>query len=47
MFHPVPARATVRGLLVFDVKDSATELQVGVPNDFVFSDYAMIKARPS
>ncbi len=43
MFHPLPAHATVRGPVVFDVKDSATELQVGVPNDFVFSDYAMIK----
>lgn len=46
MFHPLPARGSVAGPIVFDVEKSATELQVGVPNDFIFSDYAMIRATP-
>ena len=46
IFHPLPPRSTVKGSVVFDVNVKATELQVGVPNDFVFSDYAMIKVAP-
>ncbi|MCA1839455.1 MAG: ABC transporter substrate-binding protein [Actinobacteria bacterium] len=46
IFHPLPGNSTVSGSVVFDVDRSATELQVGVPNDFVFSDYAMVKVLP-
>lgn len=46
MFSALPARSTVRGPVVFDVEASARELQVGVPNDFIFSDYAMVRVTP-
>lgn len=46
MFHPLPPRGTVRGEVVFEVDREATKLRVGVPNDFIFSDYAMIEAGP-
>lgn len=44
MFSPLAARSTLRGTVAFDVKASAKNIEVGVPNDFLFSDYAMIKA---
>ncbi|HVF11506.1 MAG TPA: ABC transporter substrate-binding protein [Actinomycetota bacterium] len=44
MFSPLAARSTVRGTVAFDVRSSAKSIEVGVPNDFLFSDYAMIKA---
>lgn len=47
MFHALPAHSTVRGPIVFDVDAGATELQVGVPNDFIFSDYAMVTVKPA
>lgn len=46
MFHPLPPKATVTGSIVFDVDRSASRIQVGVPSDFIFSDYAMVVVSP-
>jgi len=46
MFSALPPRRTVAGQVVFDVSLGTTELQIGVPSDFIFSDYAMVKVVP-
>ena len=43
IFSPVAAGATVEGDVVFDVPATATRLQVGVPDDFIFQNYAMVR----
>ncbi|MBI4730274.1 MAG: ABC transporter substrate-binding protein [Acidobacteria bacterium] len=43
MFQPVPAGGTLEGDFVFDVPATAREIQVGVPDDFIFRDYAMVR----
>ena len=43
IFSPVPPGATVEGDVVFDVPATATKLQVGVPDDFIFQNYAMVR----
>ena len=43
IFSPVPPGGTFEGDVVFDVPETATHLQVGVPDDFIFQDYAMVR----
>jgi branched-chain amino acid transport system substrate-binding protein len=43
IFEPVAAGATFEGDVVFDVPQTATKLQVGVPDDFIFQNYAMVR----
>ncbi len=43
IFEPVPPGGTFEGDVVFDVEQTATKLQVGVPDDFIFENYAMVR----
>jgi branched-chain amino acid transport system substrate-binding protein len=43
IFEPVPPGGTFEGDVVFDVPQTATRLQVGVPDDFIFQNYAMVR----
>ena len=43
IFEPVPPGGTFEGDVVFDVEQDATKLQVGVPDDFIFENYAMVR----
>lgn len=43
IFSPVPPGATLEGDVVFDVESTATRLQIGIPDDFVFQSYAMVR----
>ena len=43
IFEPVPAGGTFEGDVVFDVEQTAKTLQVGVPDDFIFENYAMVR----
>ena len=43
IFHSVPAGGTFEGDVVFDVDQDATNLQIGVPDDFIFENYAMVR----
>lgn len=45
MFSQVPAGGTLVGDFVFDVDEDTREFQVGVPDDFIFRDYAMVRVR--
>lgn len=46
MFHPVPAGGVLEGDFVFDVERTARHLQIGVPDDFIFQNYAMVRMKP-
>ena len=39
----MPPGGTFEGDVVFDVPQTATKLQVGVPDDFIFENYAMVR----
>ena len=43
IFEPVPPGGTFEGDVVFDVPQTARSLQVGVPDDFIFENYAMVR----
>ena len=43
MFHDLSPGASVRAPMVFDVARGARNLQIGIPEDFIFSNYAMVK----
>ncbi|MFY9586066.1 MAG: ABC transporter substrate-binding protein [Actinomycetota bacterium] len=43
IFEPVPPGGTFEGDVVFDVEQDAMKLQVGVPDDFIFENYAMVR----
>ena len=43
IFEPVPPGGTFEGDVVFDVEDTARRLQIGVPDDFIFENYAMVR----
>ncbi len=43
IFEPVPPGGTFEGDVVFDVEQTAKTLQVGVPDDFIFENYAMVR----
>jgi hypothetical protein len=43
IFEPVPAGGTLEGEVVFDVEQTAERLQIGVPDDFIFENYAMVR----
>jgi branched-chain amino acid transport system substrate-binding protein len=43
IFQPVPPGGVVEGDVVFDVPQTATKLQIGVPEDFIFENYAMVR----
>ena len=43
IFEPVPPGGTFEGDVVFDVEQDAAKLQVGVPDDFIFENYAMVR----
>lgn len=43
IFEPVPPGGTFEGDVVFDVEQTATKLQVGLPDDFIFENYAMVR----
>lgn len=46
MFHEVPPGGSLEGEFVFDVQKTAREMQIGVPDDFIFQNYAMVRVRP-
>ena len=43
IFEPVPPGGTFEGDVVFDVEQTAKRLQIGVPDDFIFENYAMVR----
>jgi len=43
IFEPVPPGGTFEGDVVFDVPQTAKKLEVGVPDDFIFQNYAMVR----
>ena len=43
IFEPIPPGGTFEGDVVFDVERSARRLQIGVPDDFIFENYAMVR----
>jgi len=43
IFEPVPPGGTFEGDVVFDVPQTAKKIQVGVPDDFIFQNYAMVR----
>jgi branched-chain amino acid transport system substrate-binding protein len=43
IFEPVPPAGTLEGDVVFDVEPTAERLQIGVPDDFIFESYAMVR----
>jgi branched-chain amino acid transport system substrate-binding protein len=47
IFTPLAPGASLDGDFVFDVAKMANALQVGVPDDFIFQNYAMVRMRPA
>lgn len=45
LFSPLAPGASREGVFVFDVEATARELQVGLPDDFIFANYAMVRIR--
>jgi branched-chain amino acid transport system substrate-binding protein len=43
LFSPLAPGASREGVFVFDVERTARQLQVGVPDDFIFANYAMVR----
>jgi hypothetical protein len=43
IFEPIPPGGTFEGDVVFDVEQDAKKLQVGLPDDFIFENYAMVR----
>jgi branched-chain amino acid transport system substrate-binding protein len=43
IFEPVSPGGTLEGEVVFDVEQTAERLQIGVPDDFIFENYAMVR----
>jgi branched-chain amino acid transport system substrate-binding protein len=47
IFTPLAPGASLEGDFVFDVAKTAKTLQLGVPDDFIFQNYAMVRMRPA
>jgi branched-chain amino acid transport system substrate-binding protein len=43
IFEPIPPGGVFEGDVVFDVEQTAKKLQIGVPDDFIFENYAMVR----